>query len=408
MTVRRRFPRLLGLPVLAMLAASAAGGNGPLTESEAVRLGLQHPAANARRNARLEVAEGQVEAAGRWANPEIEYSRETLSLPSGEAEERSLWLRQRINLAGVHGLTREAANHQHRAADLRNQYTRQERAADIRGRFYQALAAQRDASLVAEWHRRFTELTSAVEQRVAAGDASRYELARLRQELASLEGQRLRAQAEAASARDRLAQLIGDEPGPVTGRLLPPELGAANPAEPIARHPLMRALSAEAEGAQARARAAQRQRWPELTLGVGRKEVIEPGLQAEGNQISLGIEIPLFDRHSGEARTQRGLAHQRKADVALARAELATRIRTLRRSLAAQRQAAQALRQSENTTASSLSSIAESSYAAGELSVRELIDAHRSELSAQREALQQELDARTRYIQLKLLTGENS
>lgn len=396
------------LVFLLLLASNLATANASLTEEEAVQLGLQHPQAAARWEANIDVAEGQLESSGRWANPEIEYSREALDLPAGESEEDSWMIRQRINLAGVPGLTRDAARHQYRAADIRNDYARQEWTADIRTRFYQVLAAQRDAELVADWYRRFSELTEAIEKRVAAGDASRYELGRLKQELALLEGERMRTQAHAASAQERLAQMIGEHPGPLTGRLLPPANEATTTSGPSAKYPLTQALSAEAEGAELRARAAHRRRWPEVTLGVGRKEVVEPGFQAEGHLVSIGIELPLFDRNTGEARTQRGLAQQQRADLALARAELNTRRQTLQRELKAHRQAALTLQQNTETSADSLSSIAESSYSAGELSVTELIDAHRSELDARREALQRKLEARNTYIQLKLLTGDQT
>ncbi|ROQ17064.1 outer membrane protein TolC [Marinimicrobium koreense] len=390
---------------LLLLTPGLAAADTPLTEQEAVQLGLQQPEVVARWDAHIDIAEGQLESAGRWANPEIEYSRETLELPSGDSEENTWSIRQRLNLAGVPGLSREAARHQYRASGLRNDQARREWAANIRQHFYQALAAQREAELIADWHRRLTELTTAIEQRVAAGDASRYDHNRLRQELALLEGERLNTRANATSARDRLAQRIGDDQRPLAGRLLPPTHNPVN-ASAVAQSPLMQALSAETESAEVRAEAAQRQRWPELTLGVGRKEVVEPGFQAEGNVISIGVEIPLFDRHSGQARTQRGRAQQQRAELALARAELRTRLRALQRDLSAERASAQALQESINAPTASLSDIAESSYAAGELSIAELIDAHRSELNTRRALIQRELEARTTFIQLTLLTGE--
>lgn len=390
---------------LLLLASGQAVADTPLTEQEAVQLGLQHPEVAARWDANTDIAEGQLESAGRWANPEVEYSREALELPSGDSEENTWSIRQRLNLAGVPGLTRKAARHQLRASDLRNDHARREWAADIRLHFYQALAAQREADLIADWHRRLTELTKAIEQRVEAGDASRYDHTRFRQELALLTGERLSTRAHATSARDRLAQRIGDGQRPLTGRLLPPPRTPED-SSAVALSPLLQALSAETESAELRAEAAQRRRWPELTLGVGRKEIVEPGFQADGNVISIGIEIPLFDRHSGQARTQRGHAQQQRAELALARAELTTRLHSLQRDLAAEQASAAALRESIDASPESLSDIAESSYAAGELSIAELIDAHRSELNTRRALIQRELEARTTFIQLTLLTGE--
>lgn len=389
------------LSFLASCTSVCASG---LTETEAVQRALTQADITASLNARRDIAAGREASAGLWANPEVEYSEESLELPGGPSEERSLWIRQRLDVAGVHGLERDAAAHQRLAEEARTAMAAHEIAAEIRTHFYESLAARAKAALITDWQTRLEELTTAVTNRVAAGDASRYDQLRLERELALLSGEALETQAQAASAHDQLFSLIGGEPIALEGEILPAVTNQINIADVLTAHPLMRAFEAEADSAAIGARAAERERWPKVTLGIGRREFTESNLNADGNMISLGMEIPLFDRGAGKAQTQRHRAHQLRADRARAQARLAADLRSALRTLKAHRQAALSLRSSDEP--SSLTAIAESAYTAGEVSVIELLDAHRTELAAQQEFLSRSLAARTAYIELQLLRGE--
>ncbi|MFI2810847.1 TolC family protein [Microbulbifer sp. JSM ZJ756] len=395
--------RLL-LLIGAILAAGAVRAAPGLTEAEAVRRGLAQPDIATLLDARREAAAGRADAAGRWANPEIEYSNEGLDLDSGTAEERYLWLTQRFNIAGVHGLERDAAASERQAENARVDLKRRELVAEMRRLYYAAVAAEREAAAVSGWRDRLAQLAGAVASRARAGDASQFDALRLEKELALVSGEALDARAAAESAADRLFSLLGSEPMPLAGGLLPPAAGSVELATVLSGHPMLQALEAEVQAASLSARAEQRRRWPELTLGVGRREFEDPEVSADGQLLSLGVEVPLFDNGSGEARAQSARSHQLQAERALLETRLAVETRAVLRELRARRRAAITAR--EASAGRSLVSIAESAYDAGEVSVLELIDAHRTELSAQREAVRRARAARQSYIQLQLIKGE--
>ncbi|WP_181918466.1 MULTISPECIES: TolC family protein [unclassified Wenzhouxiangella] len=393
------------LALIGLLAVSLHAYAQPyLSEAEAVRIGLERSDFAGWLEAGRAQADGLARTAGQWDNPEIEYSYEEADLAGGAVEDHFYWLRQRFNLAGVHGLERRSARFRSAASGARIDLDRNEQAALIRRHFYDALAASSQAEAVDRWHDRLAQLVADVDERARAGDASRFDALRLRHELAALKGDRLETQARAASARDRLFGLIEHEPVELAGELLPPMSKVAEPRHLVADHPELRALNAEIRAAELSARAAERGRWPEMTLGVGRRELDEPGISASGNLFMVGLEVPLFDRGAGRAQAESAQARRLAAERELMISRLTSEIRSAARELEARRSAALAL--SEIQDAESLAEIAESAYRAGEIGVLELIDAHRTELAASRERIRRALAARQSHIELQLMRGE--
>lgn len=385
---------------LAVVEAHADQG---LTEADAVQRGLERPEIVDLLAARREAAAGREEAAGRWANPEIEYSREEADVTGGSVEDRYLWVRQRFNIAGVHGLERDAATSQRLAEDARADLERREIAAKIRRLYYQAVAAEREAAAVEGWYGRLAELVTVVGIRAQAGDASRFDALRLERELSLVRGDTLDAQAGADTARDRLFSLIQASPDALTSELLPPEARSVDVSGVLANHPLLLALDAETRAAELSSEAEDRRSWPEVTLGVGRRELDEPGETGDGPLVAVGVEIPVFDNGSGEAKAESARARRLQAERALVESRLAADTRAVIRELAARREAALAI---SHDIGDSLASIAERAYDAGEISVLELIDAHRTELASRREAIRRAHAARESYISLQMMRGD--
>ncbi|MCW8193647.1 TolC family protein [Proteobacteria bacterium 005FR1] len=393
------------LPFLSFLfLCSFALQAGELTEAQAVQRGMVRiqEIFDAQRREAL----GRADAAGRWDNPEIEYSREALNLSDGDSEERFLWLRQPIDPSGRKGLQREAARQQARAEIARAELNRRDLQADIRLRFYRALAAADDARVAGGYRQRLEQLTGFTRERFEAGDASRYDLMRLERELALINSEWLQSSAAAQAARNRLLALIGGEPADPAGRLLPLATETIAVEDLLRQYPGLQALEAEAESESLSAEAARRKKWPELTVGVGRREVEEAGLENDGNTVSLSVEVPVFDRGQGEAQAAASRARQRRLDYELAAAALIADLRSALESLDAQRRAAQSLESALSDGAMSLSAIAEEAYQAGELSTMELIDAYRSEMDLRRRFIERALDARLTFIELQRLREE--
>lgn len=393
------------IALLAVFLAATPSFAAGLSEEEAVRHGLAQPRVTTLIESRRAAAAGLAATAGRWDNPELEFSEESLDLPGGDSSDQFLWLRQRFNVAGARGLERRAAR-----MNLDGQYARielQQRdlVRDIRSLFYDVIAARQRLEAQRGWHQRLEELVAAVAARRRAGDAARYDEIRLRQELSLVSARTREARAVHESARDKLFALIHIDPAELAGGLMPPAV-STSAAESLERHPLLLALQAEASSADTRARAAKRDAWPDLTLGVGRHELKEGGVDADGGLISIGIEVPLFDRSQGEFQAADNEARALRAEASLLRSRLQSEVREALRLLEVRRAAVEELERQKSGPDSSLPPIAESAYAAGEIDVMALIDAHRTELAVASEVVSLARAARAAYIQLQYLSGE--
>lgn len=386
---------------LATMPVFAAG----LSEEQAVRQGLTQPRVSALIEARRGAAEGVAASAGRWENPELEYSEESLDRPGANTREESLWLRQRFNVAGARGLERRAARLKLDGQYARIELERRELIREIRALYYDAVAARRRLDTQSGWHGRLQELVAAVEARWRAGDAARYDALRLRQELVLVGASVLEARARYESAREALFELIGTEPVALTGGLLPPAASAST-AQALDDHPTLRALDAEASSAETRGQAARRDAWPDVTVGIGRRKVEEAGIDTDGGLIALGVEVPLFNRSQGESQAADDEARGLRAEASLVRSRLRARVGEAMRLLEVRRVAALELRRQATREDGSLAAIAEAAYAAGEIDVMALIDAHRTELALEREANALAGAAREAYIQLQYLRGQ--
>lgn len=388
-----------------MLALPSAYANASsLTEAEAVRRGLSHPQLQAMQESSVGEALGTSAAAGRWPNPEIELGRERVDGSGGRSEETDVWIRQRLDLAGVRARERDAAQTMVVAARARADMVERELARDIRRRFYDALAADALLGLAIDWRDRLDTLVAAAVRRVDAGDASRYELLRLQKELSVVQAGLLERQAAAASARQRLFAMIGSQPVSLSGKLIPPPMNDALVPGLLADHPLLRALDAESQSAQLSSEAASRRRWPALTLGAGWRKVDEAGHSADGGMIMLGVEIPVFDRGTGERDAASSRARHSTAERWLTEERLAADARSAMGELQARRAGALLLSDYEAEDTPFLS-IAEAAYEAGEINVAELIDAHRTELALARERIERSRLARESYIELQYFGG---
>lgn len=393
--------RLVLIAALAPIAATSAAG---LSEADAIARALDNPEISRLLAARSAAAAGRAADAGRWANPELEYSREGLDEPDGDSTETFLSVRQRWNPAGARGLERRAAAEGLVADRARIELERRDLVMEVRQRFHHLGAALRRRAAHAAFHERLAALVTAAERRAEAGESAPFDALRLRRALAVAEGDLGLADAETRIARAQLATLLGDLAGDAAndpeGSLLPPAPDLVDAADD---DPRLRALQAEARAADLRARAAQRDAWPDLEIGLGVREFEQAGRSFDGGLLTIGVELPLFDRNRGRIDAARADAIGYDAERRLAARRLETESSVAAARLAAARAAALALASIAADDSGALEEIADAAYAAGELDVLALIDAHRSTLDARLRAIEYARTARDAYIQLQFL-----
>lgn len=390
---------LLALPL-------AAWAQTPLTEAEAVRLGLARTDLADLERGALQAAEADVTAAGQLPNPTLAYSHERLN-GSPDTTEQAWMLSQSFDLSGRRGLHREAAGRRVAAVTAGNTNRRLAFAAEIRRSFHDALMRQETIRATETWAQRFARVEGMVARLAREGEASGYDRRRLERERRTAEARLEVEHAGQARALARLAALTGLAATPsFVGELLPPPLPPLDAAlSRLDQHPDLLALSHRAGAADLEGRAAQRGAIPELTLGIGPKRV-DDGLGHE-NGLALSVEMPLpvFDRQQAGRQRAAAEALQARAEYRLMRSRAEGELRGLHQQAGRLRAIAADYRARAVAASDDLLRIAEAAYQGGESSLLELLDAYRGALEAETTALELEQRAREARIEYDLMTG---
>jgi cobalt-zinc-cadmium efflux system outer membrane protein len=383
----------------------------PLTEAEALRLGLARAELGDLARATVELAEADVLSAGQRPNPTFGYSRDETRGTPGSVE-HSLQIAQTFDVSGRRELHQEAATRRVEAAAAGNAVRRIQVAAEIRRRFYETLLKQEVVRVTETWAARFAGVEGIVQKLARAGEASGYDRRRIVREREATQARLAVESAELDHARERLAALTGvpgHSAGAVTGVLLPlppPPIAAALGG--LSERPDLRALSGRAEASDLEKRAAARTRIPDVTVGIGPKWVDNGITRENGFMVTLSVPLPVFDR--GQAGQKRAAAEalNARAEHGLARnraeGELRGRHRQLERLMAAARE----YRARVVAATPDLLRIAESAYRGGESTILELLDAYRGALESETTVLDLEWRAREARIEYDLQTGSHA
>lgn len=331
-----RFPlfagrRWLALPCL-LLALSAparpADDPPPGADLASVRAWLlQHNPELRAREAETEAARAQAITAGSLPNPSLGISLQGISprhpslLPANVGS-TSYQLRQRVPLWGKRGLARGIA----------------ERTADAIAAGREAVAldllAQAEAAYVRYWHagqalrlvdEQITLLQTLEEiagVRYALGMAPQQDAIRAQVQTTSVRGQRIALEEAGSEAGMLLNLLLGRRAdAPLTPALQTPQLAVASTSlgDALARldngsHPALQAAQAQVAAAQDSLRLRQRERWPDISVGIG---AMQRGHRIDGYELMLEVELPLQRR----ALAAREREARRLEDAAQARAD---------------------------------------------------------------------------------------
>jgi outer membrane protein, heavy metal efflux system len=142
-------------------------------------------------------------------------------------------------------------------------------------------------------------------------------------------------------------------------------------------------------------------------LGAGVKQVSEGSHQDTGPMVSATISLPVFDRNEPEASRAKAEVQVARNKRSLAWVEAVGDVRGLWQQAQALTAAARRLRERAVNHAPELVSTAEAAYQGGETGILELLDAYRSTLEAELQALELELSTRQAGIELDRLTGRS-
>ncbi|MBP6773274.1 MAG: TolC family protein [Gemmatimonadaceae bacterium] len=278
--------------------------------------------------------------AGSWANPSLAYGREQTSRGGQRNAQNILQIEQSVEIAGQRGARVALARLRTSAAEARLADAQAELDFEVARLFTAAIAADGKARIAEESASAFTEAQRVSDARLAAGDISGYAGRRLRLEAARHAAVRASAQLERRSARLALATLTGITVGSTDSLSSAETLTEQGPALEASGPDSLRALARrersdlraallDAEASEAESRLSKRERIPSPTVSVGYKgeRVADPVVGSltgfSGYVAGFSMPLPFFDRRADaiaalQFETQRASAHveviQRRID----------------------------------------------------------------------------------------------
>jgi outer membrane protein, heavy metal efflux system len=387
---------------LLLLWASAASGAPPLDQRvlEIKACGLAAERSVARAERALAAAEHA--AAGVLPNPRLE-AQHLRTLSGATDRETIVGVAVPFVVSGRTGLLREAAGARAHEADATVRARRFEAVVEARKLWTSAVLAQARYEVALRQQRALDDLAKAMAGLARGGEAARYDSLRQEVEARAHRQTVVRFQAQAAASRGALEAWLGQSvslPALDSSGLLSPDARQRPPAE----HPNLASLRASARASELSARAARRRAVPDPEIFAGYRQVdVE---SATGRGVAIGLTLPLvvFDRGQGDAERAQASALRARAQLevekrrldAASRAEL-ERLRVLELGLGAVEQSAK--------QAAELRDGARKLYAAGEISITELLDAFRSAESAELARLDTLEQLAVARIELSRATG---
>jgi CzcA family heavy metal efflux pump len=383
--------------------------SGPLTLADVEAAALaRHPALDALRR-RSEAARGRLAQAGAFPNPRLQAATESNRfddpLRSGE-HIAGLYLP--LPVGGRLGAAGEVERREVEGRDALLALRARQVQADARSAFADALAA---------------ELALAVREEAAAAAARAAEVSR--RQLAEGEGReqdRLRLEIEevrtamelesARSDREKALELLAaamGEPGAplegVRGELEPPSPGQSDALlAALDGHPRLVSRRAAVAAARARSGLVRAERIPDVTVGAAYRRL--GAEDADAFDLSLGIDLPVFDRRGGALREAEALVQAAEAE---AEEEAQALYRELETALRRHEQAAKRVASFESELlprAGRALAIAESAYLDGAGTLFELVEARRVLVEARIERLEARRRRFEAWAEIEALVGE--
>lgn len=314
-------PRSLAVAALvaaALIAPARAAGQDEITLDDAVRLAREEsPTARALR-ARIAVAEAEIDLAGVYPNPVLQYVGMGRFDGSSEAingSQHQFWIDVPLLVAGQHGARRDVAAAEALAERAELEVELLQLETDARLAFAAMLAAQQRVAALEGARAELQELRTLAEGRAGAGAQSAYDVARIAVELARLDADLAVARADRRAASAAIAALAGRAGWDPRARgELEPRPTARGAVDDL---PAVRAARLRAQAAEREVRRADLDRIPEIGLGLGAYTTTD----GDSASVYAGISIPLPIFDTGEPAARRARAARDAAEEARAAVE---------------------------------------------------------------------------------------
>jgi outer membrane protein, heavy metal efflux system len=298
----------------------------PLTLSELEKMALAHNPTLAESRADVRASAGRRLQSGLYPNPTIGYEGREITGGVYRGGEHGFFVDQPIVTGGKLGLSRKvfATEEEQAKSVAAMQQTRVVNA--VRMAYYQALAAQEEVDLRSNLAGLAGQASDVSHKLANAGQADEPDVLEARVEAGRASLDLLSAKADQERTWRELAAVVGDPAlamRPLAGKLDDglPQLDRSQALDAIlAGSPEVQAASLGVTRAEAAAKRARAERFPDVDLRAGvdyNFELLGSMGQPVGweGEASVGIQIPIFNRNQGNVQTA-------EAEVEHARQEL--------------------------------------------------------------------------------------
>lgn len=394
---------------LVLLSASfnmaVSASTSALTEEALMRYAQQNPHLIEMKQNQQQSAQTQLNQAGRWADPRFEITQDRTGRSTGNELETSVSLKQDLKPWGLTNLEKQATEQQNHSQALRLNLRQQDWTLRLRTLFYQALAAEQQHQALTRYYQQLSEMALMVEQRWKLGDASKLDLLRIQTELRAVEAEKLGQKDTLQTYKQSLSSLLDIAVVKLDGQLLPPTHSLQT--LDIEQNPNLQLMKTQTNLNLAHQQVTAKQLyWPDFSLGVGYRQISEASEEVDGFSIALEMSLPLFSRKQGALILAQTKASNAQVEHELMQQTLETELNQHLASLRQQEAQAETWQSLIKQQNQPMVTMAQASYQAGELSMIELLDVYRAELTHQKNYLNSAFKARKHYIQLQYLLGD--
>ncbi len=402
---------LLLLACVSLCTAASPPTNRPdnLTLDQALKMAeCLHPEL-AEARAMVEAAEGRTQQAGAFPNPDAVARMESARFraPTSQAE-LPVGVSQTVPLGSRLSKARQAEELE-RELRARGLEAKQR---DIRKRVHSAFATalyqEKACQAQTEIVQNAGKAVAATHARLEAGDALREDAARVGMELARAKIELKRAESLREQSLAALALAIGDSALSVqslAGSLdvvfeIPTlESLAAN----LSAHPEMARAGAEVRARNARVDLAKAERIPDVKVDLLYRRL--QASQENAFDVGFSIPLPLFHRNQGRLREARAEVAAAEARSRLTQNELTTRLWESYLQLTAALANSRTLKTEILSRAETVLKSAEARYAAGDISLTEILPVRRDWAAVQLSYLESLRDVMQAWAEVKLFTN---
>jgi outer membrane protein TolC len=338
---------MAGAALLLVGAAAGLGGQTPIPGARSLSLGQVYRTVQTV-NPRIAAAGALARAAGeriaparRPPDPQLQFGLMNRSLPgfglSDPLGMNQVQLMQMLPFPGKLRMAGEAASAQAEAVRFRAGDV----SWDVRARaamaFYELYQMDRSLQVAGETLRILRDLATTTRTMYAVGEGRQADALRAQVELARMTEDITRMQAERVAAAARLnALLLADASAPVASPVRPVFPDTLPPldsliAEADRNRPMVQAAQAEVRAADAGARLARREIWPDLQVGVQYGQRPMDGETDRMLSLMFGVNLPIFagSRQLAMRREAEAMREMAASDLEAMRADTRSRVAEL-------------------------------------------------------------------------------